>query len=47
VGGTVLKGSTSVYINNFPAARQGDDVVEGGGGPNKIARGFPTVLIGG
>ncbi len=47
VGGTVLKGSTSVYINNFPAARQGDDVVEGGGGPNKIAMGFPTVLIGG
>ncbi len=47
VGGTVLKGSTSVLINGFPAARQGDDIVEGGGGPNKIAMGFLTVLVGG
>ena len=47
VGGTVLKGSLTVHINGFPAARQGDEVIEGGGGPNKIAMGFPTVQIGG
>lgn len=47
VGGTVFKGSTSVFINGLPAARQGDEVVEGGGGPNKIAMGFLTVQIGG
>ena len=47
VGGTVPKGSTSVLINGFPATRQADDIVEGGGGSNKIAMGFPTVLIGG
>src|SRR5262245_42918564 len=47
VGGTVLEGSLTVLINNQPAARQGDKVVEGGGGPNAIAAGLPTVLIGG
>jgi uncharacterized Zn-binding protein involved in type VI secretion len=47
VGGTVLKGSLTVLINNQPAARQGDQVVEGGGGPNAIVAGAPTVLIGG
>jgi len=47
VGGPVLKGSTSVFINGLPAVRQGDEVVEGGGGPNKIASGCPTVQIGG
>jgi uncharacterized Zn-binding protein involved in type VI secretion len=47
VGGMVPKGSTSVFINNLPAVRQGDEIMEGGGGPNKIAVGFPTVLIGG
>lgn len=47
VGGSVLKGSLTVLINNQPAARQGDSVVEGGGGPNSIAVGLPTVLIGG
>lgn len=46
-GGVVAKGSTSVLINNMPAARQGDQVVEAGGGPNAIAAGLPTVLIGG
>jgi uncharacterized Zn-binding protein involved in type VI secretion len=45
VGGTVAVGSTTVLINNLPAARQGDQVVEGGG-PNAIAMGAPTVLIG-
>jgi uncharacterized Zn-binding protein involved in type VI secretion len=46
-GGTVLKGSLTVQINNQPAARQGDQVVEGGGGPNAIVKGCPTVMIGG
>lgn len=45
-GGTVLKGSKSVYINKLPAARQGDVVVEAGG-PNKIVLGLMTVQIGG
>ncbi len=47
VGGTVLKGSVNVFVNNLPAVRQGDAVTEGGGGPNAITVGFPTVLIGG
>lgn len=47
VGGTVLKGSLTVLINKQPAARQGDQVVEGGGGPNAILTGSPMVLIGG
>ena len=47
VGGTVLKGSLTVLINDKPAVRQGDQVVEGGGGPNAITGGLPTVLIGG
>jgi uncharacterized Zn-binding protein involved in type VI secretion len=47
VGGTVLKGSLTVLINNFPAARQGDQVTEGGGGPNPITMGCLNVLIGG
>ena len=45
VGGTVLVGSTTVLINNLPAARQGDIIVESGP-PNTIAVGCPTVLIG-
>src|SRR4051812_49615886 len=47
VGGMVAKGSLTVLINNFPAARQGDQIAEPGGGPNPIAMGCPTVLIGG
>jgi uncharacterized Zn-binding protein involved in type VI secretion len=47
VGGTVLMGSASVFINKLPTARQGDAVVEGGGGPNAIASGCPNVTIGG
>lgn len=47
VGGNVTKGSLTVLINNQPAARQGDVVVEGGGGPNPISAGLPTVIIGG
>lgn len=45
VGGLVQFGSTSVMINNVPAARQGDVVVENGP-PNTIASGCPTVMIG-
>jgi uncharacterized Zn-binding protein involved in type VI secretion len=46
VGGVVAMGSTTVLINNLPAARQGDQIVEAGP-PNAIAIGEPTVLIGG
>jgi uncharacterized Zn-binding protein involved in type VI secretion len=46
-GGFVSKGSLTVLINNFPAVRQGDQVIEAGGGPNAIAAGCPTVVIGG
>lgn len=45
VGGTVALGSTSVLIGGLPAARMGDTVVEAGG-PNAIALGAATVLIG-
>ena len=45
-GGVVAAGSTTVLINNLPAARQGDQIVEAGP-PNAIAMGEPTVLIGG
>jgi uncharacterized Zn-binding protein involved in type VI secretion len=46
VGGVVAKGSTTVLINNLPAARQGDQIVEGAP-PNAIVMGCPTVMIGG
>lgn len=46
VGGSVLVGSTTVLINNLPAARMGDIIVEPGI-PNVIASGVVTVLIGG
>ena len=46
VGGMVAKGSLSVLIGGLPAARMGDSIVEAGG-PNMIAVGCPTVLIGG
>ncbi|HSE42648.1 MAG TPA: PAAR domain-containing protein [Acidobacteriota bacterium] len=45
VGGVVMMGSFTVLINNMPAARQGDLVVEAGP-PNTIAMGCPTVQIG-
>lgn len=45
VGGVVAMGSMTVLINNMPAARQGDMVVEVGP-PNSIAMGCPTVMIG-
>lgn len=46
VGGVVALGSTTVLINNLPAARQGDQIVEAAP-PNGIAVGCPTVQIGG
>jgi uncharacterized Zn-binding protein involved in type VI secretion len=45
VGGTVTVGSTTVYIDGLPAARQGDQVVEAGP-PNTITGGERTVRIG-
>jgi uncharacterized Zn-binding protein involved in type VI secretion len=45
VGGTVAKGSTTVFINGMPAARLGDQIVEAGP-PNPIAMGAVNVLIG-
>jgi uncharacterized Zn-binding protein involved in type VI secretion len=44
VGGVVTLGSTTVQINNLPAARQGDFVAEAP--PNTIVLGEMTVLIG-
>jgi uncharacterized Zn-binding protein involved in type VI secretion len=41
----VAVGSLTVTIDGFPAARMGDMVIEAGG-PNAIAVGCPTVLIG-
>lgn len=46
VGGVVAMGSTTVLINNLPAARQGDQIIESGP-PNSISLGEPTVQIGG
>jgi uncharacterized Zn-binding protein involved in type VI secretion len=43
----VIDGSTTVVINNLPACRVGDSVLEALGPPNKIAMGAVQVLIGG
>ncbi len=45
VGGVVAVGSTTVLINNLPAARVGDTIAESGP-PNAILAGEMTVLIG-
>jgi uncharacterized Zn-binding protein involved in type VI secretion len=45
VGGTILKGSTTVTIGNLPAARV-SDVTECKGPPGAVALGESTVLIG-
>ena len=45
--GVVIDGSKTVLINNLPACRLGDTVLEAAGPPNKIAKGCPTVIIGG
>lgn len=44
-GGSVVMGSTTVLINNMPAARMSDTIVEATSG-NVIVAGEPTVLIG-
>ena len=46
VGGIVAKGSTKVFINKFPAARQGDTILESGPS-NSITGGWHKVQIGG
>lgn len=45
--GVVIDASKTVVINNLPAARMGDTILEAIGPPNKITKGEPTVLIGG
>jgi uncharacterized Zn-binding protein involved in type VI secretion len=45
VGGVVAVGSMTVLINNMPAVRQGDTIVEAGP-PNTVVMGCPTVFIG-
>lgn len=45
--GVVVDGSVTVLINNLPACRVGDTIVEALGPPNKIVMGLPTVIIGG
>ena len=44
--GMVITGSMTVLINNLPACRMGDTILECLGPPNTISMGFPTVLIG-
>jgi uncharacterized Zn-binding protein involved in type VI secretion len=43
----VIDGSATVLINNLPACRLGDTIIEAVGPPNKIVMGEPTVIIGG
>jgi uncharacterized Zn-binding protein involved in type VI secretion len=45
--GYVIDGSQTVMINNLPASRLGDTVMETLGGPDKIILGEMTVIIGG
>jgi uncharacterized Zn-binding protein involved in type VI secretion len=45
--GVVVDGSKTVMINNLPACRMGDTIIEALGPPNKIAKGEMTVIIGG
>lgn len=45
--GVVIDGSATVMINNMPACRLGDTVLEPLGPPNKIVKGETTVIIGG
>jgi uncharacterized Zn-binding protein involved in type VI secretion len=45
--GVVIDGSATVMINNLPACRLGDTILEAVGPPDKIAMGEPTVIIGG
>jgi uncharacterized Zn-binding protein involved in type VI secretion len=45
--GVVVDGSATVMINNMPACRLGDTIIEPLGPPNKIVKGEMTVIIGG
>ena len=45
--GVVIDGSATVMINNLPACRLGDTIMEALGPPNKIVKGETTVIIGG
>lgn len=44
--GVVIDGSPTVLINNLPACRLGDTILEPVGPPNKIVKGEFTVIIG-
>ncbi len=44
--GVVINGSATVLINNLPACRMGDTILEAIGPPNTIVRGELKVLIG-
>ena len=44
--GVVIDGSATVMIENSPACRLGDTIIEAIGPPNKITMGCPTVIIG-
>ena len=45
--GVVIDGSATVSIENAPACRMGDTIIEAIGPPNKIVMGCLTVTIGG
>lgn len=45
--GVDISGSATVMINNLPAGRMGDSILEAIGPPNTITKGEMTVLIGG
>lgn len=45
--GVVINGSATVMINNLPACRMGDTIMEALGPPNSIVKGESTVIIGG
>lgn len=45
--GVVIDGSATVSTNFLPQSRMGDTVIEAVGPPNKIAKGEPTVIVGG
>lgn len=45
--GVVITGSATVMINNLPASRMGDTILEALGPPNSITKGETTVVIGG
>lgn len=45
--GVVIDGSKTVLVNNMPACRLGDTIIEPLGPPNKIVKGQMNVIIGG